>query len=205
MFWLFAQMFVLCAFAFLAGAVLTWLPLRTTIRDLRAERSPVVRPALTAKAVIIPEQPYGRPVANGELESGGELHVNSEWRLTGESRAGAEARPDETPTARIVPDSVPADTGPTTDKPADQPSDQHTGKPTDQLVGQPVDQSVVDGPANGARSDQVKGSSKSMIFHTPDSPYFKRMKGDVTFGSVEEAERAGYTQWRPRSAATAAR
>jgi hypothetical protein len=45
---------------------------------------------------------------------------------------------------------------------------------------------------------EVKANSKSMIFHTPDSPYYKRMKGDVTFRSVAEAERAGYTQWTPK-------
>ncbi len=132
MFWLFARIFVLCCLAFLAGAVLTWLPLRATIRNLRAELSrPVVRPALTASAVVVPqvEEPREAVPQTGEL-----------------------------PVAPVRPAVV---------------------------------ESVV----------EVKGSPKSMIFHTPDSPYFKRMKGDVTFRSVAEAEQAGYTQWRPKSAA----
>jgi hypothetical protein len=45
----------------------------------------------------------------------------------------------------------------------------------------------------------LKGNSKSRIFHTESSPYYRRMKGDVRFGSVEEAEQAGYTMWSPRS------
>ncbi|MFT7838514.1 hypothetical protein Q5530_20435 [Saccharothrix sp. BKS2] len=44
----------------------------------------------------------------------------------------------------------------------------------------------------------VKCNSRSMVFHTPASPYFNRMKGDVTFTTPEEAERAGYTRWSPK-------
>lgn len=44
----------------------------------------------------------------------------------------------------------------------------------------------------------IKANSRTMIFHTPDSPYYKRMKGDAFFGTVEEAEEAGYAMWRPR-------
>ncbi|MEV0676317.1 hypothetical protein AB0I60_07300 [Actinosynnema sp. NPDC050436] len=153
MLWLFAQMFVLCAFAFVAGAVLTWLPLRTTIRDLRAERAHLaVRPALPATAVIIPEQPA-------------EPHVDADIQSDAESHPAAES---------------PVDSGPD--------AGTESGTVTE-VEAEPV--------------TEVKGSTKSMIFHTASSPYFRRMKGDVTFRSVEEAERAGYTQWRPRSAAAA--
>ncbi|WP_309117087.1 hypothetical protein [Saccharothrix sp.] len=145
MFWLFAQMFVLCGFAFLAGAVLTWLPLRATIRNLRAELSrPTTRPALAAGTVIIPTQP------------------------TSTAAAGS--------------------------------------APTPTLEADPVEEPEESGEAVAAEEVvQVKGSAKSMIFHTPDSPYFKRMKGDVTFRSIAEAEEAGYTRWRPKSAAAQAR
>jgi hypothetical protein len=57
---------------------------------------------------------------------------------------------------------------------------------------------VVDEPAV-EEGEEIKANSKSMIFHTPTSPYYKRMKGDVTFRSVAEAERAGYTQWTPKT------
>ena len=44
----------------------------------------------------------------------------------------------------------------------------------------------------------IKANSHKMIFHMPDSPYYKRMKGDTFFHSVEEAEAAGYAMWQPR-------
>jgi hypothetical protein len=42
----------------------------------------------------------------------------------------------------------------------------------------------------------VKATKKSMRYHTPDSPYYNRIKGDVVFTSVEDAEAAGYTAWK---------
>jgi hypothetical protein len=50
----------------------------------------------------------------------------------------------------------------------------------------------------------IKANSRTMMFHTPESPYYKRMKGDAFFHSPEDARRAGYTMWtpRPRMAAT---
>ena len=44
----------------------------------------------------------------------------------------------------------------------------------------------------------IKANSRTMMFHTPDSPYYKRMKGDAFFHSPEDALRAGYTMWTPR-------
>ena len=44
----------------------------------------------------------------------------------------------------------------------------------------------------------IKANSRTMMFHTPDSPYYKRMKGDAFFHSPEDARRAGYTMWTPR-------
>ncbi|MFD4672524.1 hypothetical protein ACFWNN_22550 [Lentzea sp. NPDC058450] len=41
----------------------------------------------------------------------------------------------------------------------------------------------------------VKGNSKTMVYHTPDSPYYRRMKGDMTFRSEAEAVSAGYRMW----------
>ncbi|MDU0292080.1 hypothetical protein [Saccharothrix longispora] len=126
MVWFFTQTFVLCTAAFVAGAALTWLPLRAVIRDLRAQvRSAVARPVRAA----LPPAP--------------------------------------------------------------------TGERVDESVDQSVDE------ADRATGEfEVKGSSKSRIFHTAESPYFKRMKGDVVFRSAVEAERAGYTRWAPRTPKT---
>lgn len=42
----------------------------------------------------------------------------------------------------------------------------------------------------------IKAARKSMRYHTPDSPYYNRLKGDVIFESIEEAEKAGYSAWK---------
>lgn len=44
----------------------------------------------------------------------------------------------------------------------------------------------------------IKANSRTMMYHTPESPYYKRMKGDAFFHSPEDARRAGYTMWTPR-------
>ncbi|MET9224274.1 hypothetical protein [Lentzea sp. NPDC003310] len=41
----------------------------------------------------------------------------------------------------------------------------------------------------------VKGNSKTMVYHTPDSPYYRRTKGDMTFRTEAEAVSAGYRMW----------
>lgn len=160
MFWLFAQLFALCSCAFLAGAVLTWLRLRATIRDLRAQIvPPIARPAPPATAVVIPHEACEPEARDTDYEA---------------EAAGAEAE-------AVSATAVSATT----------------------LSAEAVSAEVIEVEATGAEFSEcaIKGSSKSMIFHTPASPYFKRMRGDVTFHSIAEAERAGYTQWRPRARA----
>jgi hypothetical protein len=56
--------------------------------------------------------------------------------------------------------------------------------------------SIMEEPA--AVVPAIKANSRTMMFHTPDSPYYKRMKGDAFFHSPEDARRAGYTMWTPR-------
>ncbi|MBB5960215.1 type IV secretory pathway VirB10-like protein [Saccharothrix tamanrassetensis] len=229
MFWLFAQMSVLCAFAFFAGALLTWLPLRATIRGLRAELAhPVLRPALPAGAVVIPEQPEEQSGAEHSSEERSPEQQSSEQQSSAEQSSGEQsperqpagqqpeeqaaepqsAQPESAQTAEPARQAHPAE-----DDPA------RSRQSRSQAVRPRAAQSKLDHAPHADRAQQpegdeqpeagrrpefaVKGSTKSMIFHTPDSPYFKRMKGDVTFRSAAEAERAGYTRWRPRSAAPA--
>lgn len=203
MFWLFAQMFVLCGFAFLAGAVLTWLPMRATIRGLRAELTrPTTppRPALPAGTLVIPAQPKPAPEAVEGPQDTDEPE--------GTDEPEDPDRPEDTDRP-----------GPAHEPEADRQADREAelaADPAPDLDADPAAPASAFGPAGapapefGAAATQsavveVKGSSKSMIFHTPDSPYFKRMKGDVTFRSIAEAEQAGYTQWRPKSTAAQAR
>ncbi|SEQ90107.1 hypothetical protein SAMN05216188_106140 [Lentzea xinjiangensis] len=44
-------------------------------------------------------------------------------------------------------------------------------------------------------SPLLKGNSRTMVYHTPESPYYKRMKGDMTFASEADALAAGYRMW----------
>lgn len=50
-------------------------------------------------------------------------------------------------------------------------------------------------PSVEQESLPLKGNSKTMVCHTPDSPYYKRMKGDTAFASEAEAVAAGYRLW----------
>ncbi len=56
------------------------------------------------------------------------------------------------------------------------------------------------GPPDGFT---IKGNAQSMLFHTPDSPYYGRTKPNVWFRSETDAERAGFTKYtrRPRKSA----
>ncbi|MEU8221217.1 hypothetical protein [Kribbella sp. NPDC048915] len=53
------------------------------------------------------------------------------------------------------------------------------------------------GPPDGFT---IKGNGQSMLFHTPDSPYYGRTKPEVWFRTEADAERAGFTKYvrRPR-------
>jgi TolA-binding protein len=49
--------------------------------------------------------------------------------------------------------------------------------------------------AAAAQGFTVKGSTDSMRYHSPASPYYERTVAEVWFRSVEEAEAAGFKAW----------
>lgn len=53
------------------------------------------------------------------------------------------------------------------------------------------------GPPDGFT---IKGNAQSMLFHTPDSPYYGRTKPEVWFRTEADAERAGFSKYvrKPR-------
>jgi hypothetical protein len=53
------------------------------------------------------------------------------------------------------------------------------------------------GPPDGFT---IKGNAQSMLFHTPDSPYYGRTKPQVWFRTEADAENAGFTKYarKPR-------
>ncbi len=54
------------------------------------------------------------------------------------------------------------------------------------------------GPGGAAPGPEftIKGNADSMLFHTPDSPYFERTRAEVWFRTADEAVAAGFTEWR---------
>jgi hypothetical protein len=52
-----------------------------------------------------------------------------------------------------------------------------------------------DGAAPGPEFT-IKGNADSMLFHTPDSPYYGRTRAEVWFRTADEAVAAGFTEWR---------
>jgi hypothetical protein len=53
------------------------------------------------------------------------------------------------------------------------------------------------GPPDGFT---IKGNAQSMLFHTPESPYYGRTKPEVWFRTEADAERAGFSKYvrKPR-------
>ena len=56
--------------------------------------------------------------------------------------------------------------------------------------------SAAAGPrGKGPEGWEVKGNADSMLFHTPDSPWYKRTRAEVWFIDQASAEAAGFTHW----------
>jgi hypothetical protein len=44
----------------------------------------------------------------------------------------------------------------------------------------------------------VRGNRATMLYHTPDSPYYDRIVADACFRTPADAEAAGFTGWNRR-------
>jgi large subunit ribosomal protein L22 len=51
-----------------------------------------------------------------------------------------------------------------------------------------------DADGNGHETHQIKGNADSMLYHTPDSRYWKVTKAEVWFDTEEHAEAAGFSK-----------
>ena len=93
---------------------------------------------------------------------------------------------------------------PTPDPAADDPADEDL--PTDALVAAGFVAGPWAGSAKTAAGDpapagfDIKGNGQSMLFHTPDSPWYARTKPEVWFDTEENAAAAGFTHWKRRGA-----
>jgi hypothetical protein len=54
----------------------------------------------------------------------------------------------------------------------------------------------VQGGAAPSAEFVVKGNEDSMLYHTPESPYFGMTRAEVWFRSEVDAQRAGFAAWR---------
>jgi hypothetical protein len=44
----------------------------------------------------------------------------------------------------------------------------------------------------------IKGNEATGLFHTPESPHYGRVRGDVWFETEDEARAAGFRRWDDR-------
>ena len=76
----------------------------------------------------------------------------------------------------------------TDETPADQ-------EPVSGFAADEWDGSVVaDEDGNGPDTHPIKGNKDSMLYHTPDSRYYKVTKAEVWFDTEEHAEAAGFSK-----------
>ena len=175
--------------AFLLGAVITWF--------LLARREPP------------PAQAVAQPVEEKE-----EVLVGAAVSHTAEPTQAAvvEAGPSKAPVVPEEPtfsrrmDAVKVEAPTLFDDAADsEPSDDTTATvqadvPPGRYGEGSADAVPHQGPPDGFT---IKGNAQSMLFHTPDSPYYGRTKPQVWFRTEADAERAGFTKYtrRPRKSA----
>jgi large subunit ribosomal protein L22 len=65
--------------------------------------------------------------------------------------------------------------------------------PTGLQAGEYPGSALPDEDGNGPEGFEIKGNAQSMLYHTPDSRYYKATKAEVYFDTVESAEAAGFT------------
>jgi large subunit ribosomal protein L22 len=62
---------------------------------------------------------------------------------------------------------------------------------------------LADADGNGPETHMIKGNADSMLYHTPDSRYYKVTKAEVWFDTEENAQAAGFSKPGSGSAADA--
>lgn len=161
--------------AFVLGAAITWVLLD------RREPVTVSEPALVEEEPVEENAPVlvGAGVAEAERPAAPEPVF---------SRLMAPDRPEELTLFDTDPDTN-----------ATEPQVHDDVPPGRYGVGS-ADAVPHQGPPDGFT---IKGNAQSMLFHTPDSPYYGRTKPEVWFRSEADAERAGFTKYarRPRKSA----
>lgn len=118
------------------------------------------------------------PVAEGEG-----VTASTETSTETETPADTEASPDPE-------ESTEAEAQPTT---AEAPAEE-TGAATEEGPYGPGSAAPAE-DGSGPEGWEIKGNANSMLFHTPESPYFSRTKAQVWFQDEEAANAAGFRRW----------
>lgn len=209
--------------AFLIGAIVTWFLLN------RRERPPVEVPAEQEESVEEKTLVGAGVAAAGTTPSAAPHHFEEpvepfdrtlhepapEPAVEEESGTDLEPLPDPVeedaePEAKVVPSAQPAfsvrmDAGePTLFDDAEPAANEVQVKaeavPAGRYGEGSADAVAHQGPPDGFT---IKGNAQSMLFHTPESPYYGRTKAEVWFRTEADAERAGFTKYtrKPRKSA----
>lgn len=187
--------------SFLLGGVLTVVyMLRTATRRVPV---PVVADGVDAGAHIEPDvtEPMGAP-------DGGDVYDVERDAVEEEVLPEPVPEPGPVPVPEPVPEPQP--------EPLPEPEPEPVPQPEPEPVP-PVEEAAVEtqpeGPGaqpygegsvrveKGAQPPEdftVKGNENSMLFHTPESPSYARMKAEVWFRDEESAAAAGFKHWDRR-------
>jgi hypothetical protein len=224
--WIAAQMFALCLLSYLVGSLSTVLFLarsafRPSARPALAEASqqPTIISNPAQRTDKLPEQ---RSDQQAQLVSGRRTRRTTEWSTLDGSAflsthnanektldvmvlISAGQRPtdpadgvvgaatvDLEPHRRADPIEVRADVDAETS---------HRGAAAEIVEPGPYPGSVL-ATADGGAPDSdysVKGNTRSMLYHTEQSPYFRRTKANVWFRSPADAEHAGFAAWSSKA------
>ncbi|MFI6676424.1 hypothetical protein [Kribbella sp. NPDC050470] len=198
--WLLRHNWLWSLLAFLLGAVITWFLLA------RREQAP---PAVAEVPVQEREEVLVGASVGADSTSDTRSDIRPETRpdTRPDTRAApvTEGRREPEPTfsrrmdAERVAEPTLFDDAPADDTGATEPQVQDVVPPGRYGEGS-ADAVPHQGPPDGFT---IKGNAQSMLFHTPDSPYYGRTKPEVWFRSESDAERAGFTKYtrRPRKSA----
>jgi len=187
--------------AFLLGAGITWYlldrrpALSTPPAPQPAPAAPAPEPAVPAPAAEEPPPAVEKPPAAEEPPVVEEPLAVAEPPVVAEPPAAEEPAVVEEPEKQAEFSQL-MDGEPTLFDHIEE----HSDVPPGRYGEGSADAVPHQGPPDGFT---IKGNTQSMLFHTPDSPYYGRTKPEVWFRSEADAERAGFTKYvrRPRKAA----
>lgn len=222
MIWLATHMFGLCLLSFVAGTVSSALLLvQPALRQARerstVRSSPTVVDALPIQRTLTPAALPSAPEVPQQWPRGDDTPAfassSTNTPLDVIVVVGSEPSTDD-PARCSVPISEVTTLGDEQDEPATfhEPAARHepatfhdpgvAEEPAFGDTARPVAQA---GPALATAEAfvpdteyVVKGNTRSMRYHTMDSPYFERTKAGAWFRSIDEAEQAGFTAWNER-------